>query len=112
MNWPAGIPAAAITGRVAPMTGIRMRRTPPADVGPMLKAARVRADLGLRETARAAQISHPTLYDLERGKSCPSRTVASALAAVLELTDEERVVLDRAAVDDAGRDHPARRRAV
>lgn len=87
---------------------IRERRTPPAGLGPMLRAARERADLGVRETARQAGLSSGYMAHLEAGGRSPSRTVAERLAAVLELTDDERAQLYVAAVTDAGRDHPAR----
>ncbi|MDH6125928.1 helix-turn-helix transcriptional regulator [Kitasatospora sp. GP82] len=90
---------------------IRVRRTPPAGLGPMLGEARLRAGYGLREFARLVGLSHSYVIQLETGKRCPSVTVARRIAAVLALTEDEMVPLRDAAVDDAGRDHPARRSA-
>lgn len=87
---------------------IRMRRIPPAGFGPMLRAARERAGLGMRETARQASLSAGYMAHLEAGGRSPSRSVAERLAAILELTDDEQAQLYVAAVTDAGRDHPAR----
>lgn len=88
------------------MTMIRQRRTPPAELGPMLRAARERAGLGLRQAARRAGLSPGHVVHLEVGSRCPSRSVAEQLAAVLELDDDEQAQLYAAAVRDAGRDHP------
>jgi len=90
------------------MLAIRQRRTPPEELGPMLRAARQRAGLGVREAARQARLSPGYMAHLEAGSRCPSRTVAERLAAVLELDDDEQAQLYAAAVTDAGRDHPAR----
>lgn len=90
------------------MVEIRQRRTPPAELGPMLRAARERAGLGLRQAARRAGLPPGYVVHLEGGSRCPSRTVAEQLAAVLGLDDDEQAQLHAAAVTDAGRDHPAR----
>ncbi|NMI57105.1 MULTISPECIES: helix-turn-helix transcriptional regulator [unclassified Streptomyces] len=90
------------------MSLIRERRTPPESLGPMLRAARERAGLGVREAARRTGLSSGYMANLEAGGRCPSRTVAERLAAVLELDDDEQAQLYGAAVTDAGRDHPAR----
>lgn len=90
------------------MTLIRERRTPPEGLGPMLRAARERADLGQREAARRAGVSQGHLWLLEAGQRVPSAAVAEDLAAALALTAEEREQLHAAAVDDAGRSNPAR----
>ncbi|WP_405580689.1 helix-turn-helix domain-containing protein [Streptomyces sp. NBC_01092] len=74
----------------------------------MLRAARERAGLGQREAARRTGVSQGYLWLLEAGQRAPSAVVAEMLAAVLALTDEEREQLRAAAVDDAGRSHPAR----
>lgn len=74
----------------------------------MLRTARQRAGLGVREAARQADLSSGYVAHLEAGSRCPSRTVAARLAAVLELDDDEQAQLHAAAVTDAGRDHPAR----
>ncbi|WP_329340721.1 helix-turn-helix transcriptional regulator [Streptomyces sp. NBC_01352] len=87
---------------------IRVRRTPPDGLGPMLRAARERAGLGVRETGREARLSSGYVAHLEDGSRCPSRTVAQRLAAVLGLDADEQAQLYAAAVTDAGADHPAR----
>ncbi|MCU1616872.1 MAG: family transcriptional regulator [Frankiales bacterium] len=88
---------------------IRMRRTPPAGLGPMLGAARMRAGYRLREAARRAGINHAYLLHLETGQRVPSMAVATSLAEMLDLDEAERAQLFAAAVDDAGRSHPGRR---
>lgn len=90
------------------MVEIRQRRTPPAGLGPMLRAARERAGLGQREAARRAGLSPGYVRHLEDGSRCPSRTVAEQLATTLGLDDGEQAQLYAAAVTDAGRDHPGR----
>lgn len=87
---------------------VRLRRTPPERLAGVLRAARLRADLGLREAARSIGITSGYLAALEGGHRCPSRSVADLLATVLNLDDSERGVLFSAAVTDAGRDHPLR----
>ncbi|MFD8519353.1 helix-turn-helix domain-containing protein [Streptomyces capillispiralis] len=86
----------------------RIRRTPPADLGPLLHMARLRTGAGLRATARAVGIAPSYLVALESSRRSPSRTVARQLAVVLALDDDERSRLLAAAVDDAGRDYPRR----
>src|SRR3977135_2863418 len=83
-----------------------IRRTPPSDLGPMLRCARVRSGLGLRDTARRIGISHGYLFALESGERCPSSTIAAALTAILGLAVDQAAILSSAAVTDAGRDHP------
>ncbi|MDH6122030.1 transcriptional regulator with XRE-family HTH domain [Kitasatospora sp. GAS204A] len=87
---------------------IRVRRTPPPELGPMLGSARLRAGYRVREFARLVELSHSYLLHLEAGTRCPSVTVARRIAEALELTEGEWALLFAAAVDDAGRDHPAR----
>ncbi|XUL89728.1 helix-turn-helix domain-containing protein [Streptomyces galilaeus] len=86
----------------------RTRRTPPDDLGPTLAAARARAGLGQRETARIAALSSGYLANLEAGRRCPSTSALDALAEVLPFTPEERERLAAAAVPDAGRSNPLR----
>lgn len=88
---------------------MRVRRIPPAELGPMLGTARLRAGYRLREAARLIGVSHVYLLRLETGQRCPSVTVARCLAEEFALTEDERELLFAAAVTDAGRDHPARR---
>lgn len=87
------------------MTGIRVRRTPPPELGPMLAAARLRRGLLGREVARPVRMDWGHLVRLESGQRVPSRVVAEKLAGVLELDQAEREELFAAAVDDAGRSY-------
>ncbi|MGP4008166.1 helix-turn-helix domain-containing protein [Streptomyces sp. 4N124] len=87
---------------------IRERRTPPEELGPMLRAARERAGLGQREAARRAGVSQGHLWMLEAGQRVPSASVAEDLVEALALTPEESGQLRAAAVSDAGRSNPAR----
>ena len=98
-TWPD-----TATGNGGPQShAFRERRTPPLAVGVMLRAARNRAGLGVRETARRTGIAHSHLIGLEQSTRCPSVAVAEALAAVLDLDPDERALLATAAVNDAGR---------
>ena len=85
-----------------------VRQVPPPELGPMLKAARARAALGLREAARQAGISSGYLADLERGDRCPSVPLTLELHRVLQFTDDEVRLLASAAVAGRGRAHPYR----
>lgn len=87
---------------------VRQRRQAPEGQGKMLRAARERAGLGVRETARKAGLSSGYVADLEAGRRCPSITVAQRLADAVDLSGVEREQLLAAAVTDAGRDHPWR----
>lgn len=87
----------------------RIRRVPPADLGPLLHMARLRARLTVTEAARRAGVDRSYLSNLEAGRRVPSAAYAAALADVLVLTDDERARLLEVAVGDAGRSHPARR---
>jgi transcriptional regulator with XRE-family HTH domain len=86
----------------------RVRRAMPPETAAMLRTARLRAGLGLREAARRAGISHGHMAALEGAARCPSTVTASALAQALALTDAECEQLAAAAVDDAGRSNPLR----
>jgi transcriptional regulator with XRE-family HTH domain len=91
---------------------IRVRRTPPPEVGLRLAAARQRAGLAGREAARRLGTSSGYLADLERGRRCPSVGMARRLADVLALTEAERADLFACAVDDAGANSPWRKPAA
>ncbi|MGW6462591.1 helix-turn-helix domain-containing protein [Streptomyces rubiginosohelvolus] len=90
---------------------IRIRRTPPADLGPMLTAARERIGHTRRRASIAAGLARGYLGLVEGGHRTPSLVAAERLADVLELTDAERAQLYAAAVTDAGYSHPARQAA-
>jgi transcriptional regulator with XRE-family HTH domain len=91
---------------------VRQRRVPPATLGPMLAAARLRAGLRGRECARLAGVDAGYLVRLESGQRVPSRTVAEILAEVLQLDQAERGQLFAVAVDDAGRGYWRGRRTA
>ncbi|WP_411088335.1 helix-turn-helix domain-containing protein [Streptomyces sp. 061-3] len=76
----------------------------------MLRLARERAGMGLRNLARQAGIDAGYVTHLEAGRRCPSVAVAQRLVELLPLTDAERTQLYAAAVSDAGRSHPGHRR--
>lgn len=80
---------------------IRYRRQAPADLGPMLKAARLRAGMLVSEVAFLSGCSRPHVSNLEAGRRVPSAAYAAALADVLVLTDDERARLLEVAVGDA-----------
>lgn len=88
---------------------VRERRMPPPELGSVLRAARERAGLGARETARRAGLSAGYVTNLEKGARRPSRSVALRLADVLDMGEGERAVMLAGSVADAGRDHPWRR---
>ncbi|MEV7054122.1 helix-turn-helix transcriptional regulator [Streptomyces microflavus] len=90
---------------------IRIRRTPPADLGPMLTAARERTGLTQRHASIAAGLGRNYCCMIEGGHRVPSRVAAERIADVLQLTDQERAQLYAAAVTDAGYSHPARQAA-
>lgn len=85
-----------------------MRRVPPPELGPALKARRLALGLGLRETARRVGISHGHLVGIEAGRYCPSLAVADALADVLGLGEADRELLDASAVPEVGYSKPGR----
>ncbi|MCT9078791.1 helix-turn-helix domain-containing protein [Streptomyces fulvoviolaceus] len=87
---------------------MRVRRTPPQGLGPLLRAARKRAGLSQSETARRAGLGQGYVWMLENGQRTPSMKVAELLADTLGLTLDECRTLYAAAVSDAGRSHPAR----
>ncbi|MFJ3141411.1 helix-turn-helix domain-containing protein [Streptomyces halstedii] len=90
---------------------IRIRRTPPAELGPMLAAARKRSGYTRRRVSIAAGLGRSYFGLIEGGHRTPSRVAAERLADVLQLTEPERAQLYAAAVPDAGYSHPARRAA-
>jgi transcriptional regulator with XRE-family HTH domain len=87
---------------------IRQRRIPPDGLGDALRQAREDAGLSQGALALAVGVGPDYISKLERGIRCPSQRAAGALAAALKLNTVARALLDAAAVDDAGRSHPAR----
>ncbi|MEV7600039.1 helix-turn-helix transcriptional regulator [Kitasatospora sp. NPDC089797] len=66
-----------LSGGDVPARGLRERRVPPPELGRVLRAARQRAGLGLRELGRLVRLSPGYLVNLESGLRCPSRTPRS-----------------------------------
>ncbi|MFI0964657.1 helix-turn-helix domain-containing protein [Streptomyces sp. NPDC021080] len=87
---------------------VRERRVPPAGLGEALRQARVDAGLSQAAVAVAIGVRPDYVSKLERGERCPSARVAESLASVLELSAAGTALLAAAAVQDAGRNHPAR----
>lgn len=90
----------------------RVRRVPPAELGPVLFAARQRCGLSARACARAVGITHVYLLGLEAARYCPSAPVAEALAGVLGLGEGERAVLAASIVPEVGYGKPGRVRRL
>lgn len=89
-------------------TMTRLRRTPPDGLGEMLRTAREELGLSQGQVAAAVGVRPDYVSKLERGLRCPSALVADALAVLLDLDAAATELLAAAAVDDAGRSHPAR----
>lgn len=94
------------------------RHTLGPGLGAELRAARLRAGLGLREAARRVGIAHSFLVGLEQGARAPGGRTAAALAETLLLSPETIAALyaSAAQVDaarkarEAARGHPNRSR--
>lgn len=89
---------------------IRIRRTPPAELGPMLAAARERTGHTQARVSIAAGLGRSYICLIEGGRRTPSHVAAERLATALQLTEQERAQLYAAAVTDAGLSHPERAR--
>jgi hypothetical protein len=59
-------------------------KQPAADVGPLLKAERIKRGIGLRQMERALDISRTYLTDLEKGTRRVTSKIASAYLEQLE----------------------------
>jgi XRE family transcriptional regulator, regulator of sulfur utilization len=68
--------------------------TPDLDVGPRVRALREAMDLSLRDLAERSGVSAPMLSQVERGETSPTLSVASRIAAGLELTLSQLLRLD------------------
>lgn len=88
----------------------RAQRLLPRDLADALREARERAGLKLCELAALVGISPSYLGALERGRRCPSVTVARELVPILE--PEMAARLMQVAVQDAGRSHPNRPQTI
>jgi transcriptional regulator with XRE-family HTH domain len=69
----------------------------PAAVGARVKALREASDLSLRDLAARSGVSAPMLSQVERGETSPTLTVASRIAAGLELRLSQLLRLDEGA---------------
>jgi transcriptional regulator with XRE-family HTH domain len=75
-------------------TGERHEELSPAVIGARVKALREAADLSLRDLAARSNVSAPMLSQVERGETSPTLTVASRIAAGLELRLSQLLRLD------------------
>jgi len=74
------------------------------ELGAELRAARMRAGLGLREAARRVDLAHSFLVELEAGRKAPGGATAARLVAALPLDTETVAALYAVAASvDAGR---------
>src|SRR3954447_16164986 len=69
---------------------------PGVDVGPRVRALREAMDLSLRDLAERSGVSAPMLSQVERGDTSPTLSVASRIAAGLELSLSQLLRLDEA----------------
>src|SRR5216117_3846653 len=65
-------------------------------VGPRVKALREAMGLSLRDLALRSAVSAPMLSQVERGETSPTLSVASRIAAGLELSLSQLLRLDEA----------------
>src|SRR5688500_1080893 len=66
----------------------------PTDVGPRVRALRDAAGLSLRDLAERSGVSAPMLSQVERGETSPTLSVATKIAAGLELSLSQLLRLD------------------
>src|SRR5437762_6841474 len=78
----------------------------PSDLGPRLRAIRLRQGVGLRQLARQLDLSPSSISQIETGKMRPSVRTLYALAS------EFGVTVDEVLFDDGPRPGGARARAV
>src|SRR5256885_4395108 len=67
----------------------------PAVVGARVKALREASSLSLRDLAQRSGVSAPMLSQVERGETSPTLTVATRIAAGLDLRLSQLLRLDR-----------------
>src|SRR2546421_13125068 len=94
-------PAAAVSARASSETEPTRPVQPAADdtldpavIGARVKALRESSGLSLRDLAARSGVSAPMLSQVERGETSPTLTVASRIAAGLELTLSQLLRLD------------------
>src|SRR3954447_12670770 len=74
---------------------------PPSDLGPRLRAIRLRQGIGLRELARRLDLSPSSISQIETGKIRPSVRTLYALASEFGVTVDEVLSDPAAAPPDA-----------
>ena len=60
-----------------------------AELGRMIRTAREKRGVGLRELAKLIDVSPPFLSDVERGRRRPNPVIIANIAGALGLTDTE-----------------------
>jgi transcriptional regulator with XRE-family HTH domain len=80
--------ATATPAKIGLMSAAPSRHALGPELGAELRAARLRAGLGLREAARRADLAHPFLAELEAGRKAPGGATAARLVATLPLGAE------------------------
>jgi transcriptional regulator with XRE-family HTH domain len=86
--------AASTAQRAAEMGADAAQAVAPAAIGARVKALREAAGLSLRDLAARSGVSAPMLSQVERGETSPTLTVASRIAAGLELRLSQLLRLD------------------
>lgn len=85
---------------------------PPAEIGPILAAARARSGLSFRALARLVGASAGHLCMVEHARCRPSASLAASLVHHLRLTGSDAKVILAAGVPGVGRDFPLRHGAT
>ena len=80
--------------------------------GAMLRAARHRRGLSIREAAKVAGSSRGYLSQLELGQRAPSMTRARIIIRAYHLTEQEASILKAESVEGVGRDKPRAKAAA
>src|SRR5271166_2065049 len=84
----------AATSTAAEPVAVDPAAVEPAVIGARVKALREAAGLSLRDLAACSGVSAPMLSQVERGETSPTLTVASRIAAGLELRLSQLLRLD------------------
>src|ERR1700723_814732 len=88
--------SAVVQRELPPAPGSPADLLDPNVIGARVKALREAADLSLRDLAARSGVSAPMLSQVERGETSPTLTVASRIAAGLELRLSQLLRLDEA----------------
>src|ERR1700737_3267898 len=92
VKQPTGDGAVVSRGETAPAS--RADPLDPLVIGARVKALREASSLSLRDLAVRSGVSAPMLSQVERGETSPTLTVASRIAAGLELRLSQLLRLD------------------